>query len=78
MLAKMFVAGTVMLAGPLMEESLAPVYGDSFFIKTAQAASEHEIVKSKFVCKLPSGISGLEVVRGGPEVFDPGRRPRMG
>jgi len=43
MLAKMFVAGTVMLAGPLMEESLAPVYGDSFFIKTAQAASEHEI-----------------------------------
>lgn len=37
MLAKMFVAGTVMLAGPLMAESLAPVSGDSFFVKTARA-----------------------------------------
>ena len=43
MLAKMFVAGTVMLAAPLMVESLTSVSGDSFFVKTAQAASEHEI-----------------------------------
>ena len=43
MLAKMFVAGTVMLAAPLMVESLTSVSGDTFFLKTASAASEHEI-----------------------------------